>query len=89
MQNLIEPKLLLQVFSLVEKLGQPVETPVGAGFMWAGLQVATGFDGYDLYFFAEGVTLTLGFHQKYFIDAPREQQVDEFIALLHRIQRQS
>lgn len=88
MQNLIDAKMLLRVFSLTEQLGQPVTTPVGAGFMLQGLQVATGFDGYDLYFFAAGVTLTLGFHQKYFIDARDEQQVEQFIQLLQQIQRQ-
>ncbi len=61
MQNLIDAKMLLRVFSLTEQLGQAVTTPVGAGYELQGLQVATGFDGYDLYFFAAGVTLTLGF----------------------------
>lgn len=88
MQNLIDAKMLLRVFSLTEQLGQPVTTPVGAGYELQGLQVATGFDGYDLYFFAAGVTLTLGFHQKYFIDAKNEQQVEQFIQLLQQIQRQ-
>lgn len=87
MQNLIDAKLLLRVFSLTEQLGQAVTTPVGAGYELQGLQVATGFDGYDLYFFAAGVTLTLGFHQKYFIDAQTESQVEQFIQLLKQIQR--
>lgn len=87
MQNLIDAKLLLRVFSLTEQLGQAVTTPVGAGYELQGLQVATGFDGYDLYFFAAGVTLTLGFHQKYFIDAQTESQVEQFIQLLQQIQR--
>jgi hypothetical protein len=87
MQNLIDAKLLLRVFSLTEQLGQAATTPVGAGYELQGLQVATGFDGYDLYFFAAGVTLTLGFHQKYFIDAQTEQQVEQFIQLLQQIQR--
>ena len=69
MQNLIEAKQLMKVFSKVEQQGAPAQTPVGNGFELAGMQVATGFDGYDLYFFAEGVSLTLGFHQKYHIDA--------------------
>jgi hypothetical protein len=88
MQNLIDAKMLLRVFSLTEQLGQSVTTPVGAGYELQGLQVATGFDGYDLYFFAAGVTLTLGFHQKYFIDAKNEQQVEQFMQLLQQIQRQ-
>jgi hypothetical protein len=79
MQNLIDPKLLLQVFSIVEKQGQPATTPFGQGFELDGMQVATGFDGYDLYFIAFGVTLTLGFHQKYHIDASSEDHVDQFI----------
>ena len=85
MQNLIDAKLLLKVFGIIEKQGQPVSTPCGNGFELKGMQVATGFDGYDLYFFAAGMTLTLGFHQKYHLDATTEQQVDQFIQLLKRI----
>lgn len=89
MQNLIDAKLLLKVFSKVEQQGQAVQTPVGNGFVLEGLQVATGFDGYDLYFFAEGVTLTLGFHQKYHIDAKNEQEIDFFILKLKKIDHRS
>ena len=88
MQNLIEAKLLLTVFSVVEQQGMPVQTAFGHGFELDGMQVATGFDGYDLYFFAAGMTLTLGFHQKYHLDATTEQQVDQFIQLLKRIDSQ-
>jgi len=89
MQNLIDAKLLLQVFSLVEKQGERVMTPFGAGFQLDALQVASGFDGYELYFTGLGVTVTLGFHQKYFIDAANEEQVDAFILLLKRIASQN
>lgn len=85
MQNLIEAKLLLTVFSIVEQQGIAVQTAFGHGFELDGMQVATGFDGYDLYFSAAGVTLTLGFHQKYHIDANTEQQVEQFILLLKRL----
>lgn len=87
MQNLIDAKLLMKVFSKIERQGVPVQTPVGNGFALAGMQIATGFDGYDLYFFAEGVSLTLGFHQKYHIDAQNEQQIDAFIQQLKHIER--
>jgi hypothetical protein len=89
MQNLIDPKLLLKVFSIVEKQGQPATTPFGNGFELDGMQVATGFDGYDLYFLAFGVTLTLGFHQKYNIDASSEDQVDQFIEHLKSLANRS
>jgi hypothetical protein len=85
MQNLIDAKLLMKVFSKIEQQGEPAETPVGNGFALAGMQIATGFDGYDLYFFADGVSLTLGFHQKYHIDAANEQQIDAFIQRLKQI----
>lgn len=85
MQNLIDAKLLMQVFSKIEQQGEAVSTPVGNGFALAGMQVATGFDGYDLYFFADGVSLTLGFHQKYHIDAVNEAQIDAFILRLKQI----
>lgn len=82
MKNLLEPKLLMQAFSKVEQQGAPVQTPFGAGFVLGALQVATGHDGYELFFQACGVTVTLGFHQKYFIDAADEQQVEQFIVVL-------
>lgn len=85
MQNLIEPKLLLKVFGIIEQQGHPAVTPVGNGFEFKDMQIATGFDGYDLYFFAAGMTLTLGFHQKYHLDATTEQQVDQFIQILKKI----
>lgn len=85
MQNLIDAKLLMKVFSKIEQQGEPVATPVGHGFELAGMQIATGFDGYDLYFFADGVSLTLGFHQKYHIDAVNEAQIDAFIQRLKQI----
>ena len=68
-----------------EELAELTRYPDGNGFELNGMQVATGFDGYDLYFFAAGMTLTLGFHQKYHLDATTEQQVDQFIQLLKRI----
>lgn len=82
MKNLLEPKLLMQAFSKAEQQGILVQTPFGAGFALQGLQVATGYDGYELFFQACGVTVTLGFHQKYFIDAENEQQVEQFMAVL-------
>lgn len=85
MQNLIDAKLLLKVFGIIEQQGHAAVTPVGNGFELNGMQIATGFDGYDLYFFAAGMTLTLGFHQKYHLDASTEQQVEQFIQLLKKI----
>lgn len=84
MQNLIDAKLLLKVFGIIEQQGHAASTPVGNGFELNGMQIATGFDGYDLYFFAAGMTLTLGFHQKYHLDATTEQQVEQFIQLLKK-----
>jgi hypothetical protein len=87
MRNLIDAKLLLQAFVKTEQLGLPVQTAFGTGFQLNGLQVANGYDGYELFFQAAGVTVTLGFHQKYFIDAANEQQVDQFVQLLQQIAR--
>ncbi len=85
MKNLIDAKLLLQAFVKTEQRGTPVPTAFGAGYQLQGLQVATGHDGYELYFQAAGVTVTLGFHQKYFIDAANEQQVEQFMQLLKQV----
>jgi hypothetical protein len=46
----------------------------------------SGFDGYDLYFVADEVTVTLGFHQKYHIDAKDEEHIERFIQRLKRIE---
>ena len=88
MQNLIDAKLLMKVFSKVEQQGVAVDTTFGKGFELDGMTIASGFDGYDLYFVADEVTVTLGFHQKYHIDAQNEQQIDQFIQLLKRIDSQ-
>ena len=85
MQNSIDAKLLMKVFGKIEQQGVAAQTPVGNGFELAGMQIATGFDGYDLYFFADGVSLTLGFHHKYHIDATSEQQMDAFMQRLKQI----
>lgn len=85
MKNLLDAKLLMRAFSKAEQQGEPVQTPFGAGFALQGLQVAPGYDGYELFFQACGVTVTLGFHQKYFIDAANEQQVEQFVQVLHKV----
>ncbi|MDF3124166.1 DUF3081 family protein [Rheinheimera sp. 1928-s] len=86
MQNLIDAKLLMKVFSKVEQQGKPVDTPFGKGFELDGMTIASGFDGYDLYFVADQVTVTLGFHQKYHIDAKDEEHIEQFIQRLKRIE---
>lgn len=88
MQNLIDAKLLMKVFSKVEQQGVAVDTPFGKGFELGGMTIASGFDGYDLYFVADEVTVTLGFHQKYHIDAKDEEHIDRFIQRLKRIEAQ-
>ncbi len=49
MQNLIDAKLLMKVFSKVEQQGVAVDTTFGKGFELDGMTIASGFDGYDLY----------------------------------------
>ncbi len=87
MQNAIDSMLLMKVFSAIERDGQQTQTEFGPGYQLDGMQVATGFDGYDLYFKADGVTVSLGFHQKYHLDAENEAQIDAFVARLQRIGR--
>jgi hypothetical protein len=85
MRNSIDSLLLMKVFTRVEQQGEAVQTAFGPGYSLAGMQVASGFDGYDLYFHADGVTVSLGFHQKYHVDAANEAQIDAFVARLQRI----
>lgn len=87
MQNELDGRFLLNVFSKVEKHGSPVTTELGQGFELDGVTVNSGFDGYEVYFSNGKVQLTLGFHNKWHSDAKSETDMDEFIAMLRKIQR--
>ena len=85
MQNELDGKFLLSVYSKVEKHGTPVQTELGAGFELEGVTVNAGFDGYEVYFSNGKVQLSLGFHNKWHSDAQNEAAMDEFIAMLKKI----
>ncbi|KKO49890.1 hypothetical protein VT06_04680 [Arsukibacterium sp. MJ3] len=85
MQNELDGKLLLNVYSKVEKNGQSVTTNNGAGFTLDGLTVSQGFDGYEVYYASSKVQLTLGFHHKWHSDAQNEKDMDAFIELIKHI----
>jgi hypothetical protein len=87
MQNELDSKFLLRVFSKIEKAGQKIDMPQGPGFALDGVTVNAGFDGYDLYFNNGKVLLTLGFHHKWHSDAKSGADMEEFIAQLKKIDR--
>lgn len=87
MQNEIDGKFLLSLYSKIEKNGQAVTTPNGAGFELEGITVSQGFDGYDAYFSDGTVQLTLGFHNKWHADASEEKQMEAFLERLKYIQK--
>ncbi len=87
MQNEIDGKFLLSLYTKVEKYGKPVTTTDGAGFELEGITVSQGFDGYDAYFSDGTVQLTLGFHNKWHADATDEKQMDTFLERLKYIQK--
>jgi len=87
MQNEIDGKFLLSLYTKVEKYGKPVTTADGAGFELEGITVSQGFDGYDAYFSDGTVQLTLGFHNKWHADAKDEKQMDAFLERLKYIQK--
>ncbi len=88
MQNEIDGKFLLSLYSKIEKYGKAVTTINGAGFELAGITVSQGFDGYEVYFFDGVVQLTLGFHNKWHADAKEERQMEAFLDKLQAIQKQ-
>jgi hypothetical protein len=87
MQNEIDGKFLLTVFSKIEKNGQPTSNELGAGFELDGITVNSGFDGYEVYFSNGTVQLTLGFHNKWHSDAKSATEMDDFVAQLKKINR--
>lgn len=88
MQNEIDGKFLLSLYSKIEKHGKEVSTLNGLGYELEGLTVSQGFDGYEVYFSDGVVQLTLGFHNKWHADAKEEQQMDAFLERLKFIQKQ-
>lgn len=88
MQNEIDGKFLLNLYSKIEKHGKAVTTANGAGFALEGISVSQGFDGYEAYFTDGKVQLTLGFHNKWHADATDEKQMEAFLARLNFIQQQ-
>ena len=87
MQNELDGKFLLSVFGKIEKNGKAINNELGAGFELDGITVNSGFDGYEVYFSNGKVQLTLGFHNKWHSDADNEADMDAFIAMLKRIDR--
>lgn len=85
MQNELDAKFLLNVYSKVEKHGSAINNTLGAGFELDGITVNAGFDGYEVYLSNGRVQLTLGFHHKWHSDAQNEADMDAFIAQLKKI----
>jgi len=87
MQNELDGKFLLSVFGKIEKNGKAINNELGAGFELDGITVNSGFDGYEVYFSNGKVQLTLGFHNKWHSDADNEADMDTFVAMLRKINR--
>lgn len=88
MEHKLDSKLLMDVYSKIEKHGKPVDTEWGQGHLLDGVQVSSGFDGYELFFDNSRVQLTLGFHNTWHSNAASEKLLDEFISQLERIKQQ-
>ncbi|MDX3773738.1 DUF3081 family protein [Chromatiaceae bacterium AAb-1] len=88
MQNELDGKFLLSVYSIIEKNGEPVETEFGQGYQLENIRVSPGHDGYEVYFDNGRLQLVLGFHNKWHSTAKNEADLDEFIAVLKRIHQQ-
>lgn len=87
MQNELDAKLLLNVYSKIEKYGMAVDTELGQGFQLEGVTVYQGHDGYEVYFQTLKVQLTMGFHHKWHSTAKDELEMDEFIEKIKHINR--
>lgn len=74
MKNNFHTNQLLLIYETVTRCGD--KTP--DGYCWEGITVTSSHDGYEIYLAADGVLLTLGFHNKYQLKYEQRAQVEAF-----------
>ncbi|MAZ66295.1 MAG: hypothetical protein CMF25_04230 [Kangiellaceae bacterium] len=81
MKNILDTKRLLSVYQKIEKCGTREE----GGMYYEGMHASTDHDGYRVYLSDGKVTVQLGFHHAYAVDAPSRLDLDNFQARLRYI----
>ena len=79
----IDVKMALRVFDKITQKGEKTDD----GWRYRGLTASTDFDGYTVFLRSQTVELTIFFHNKFSVDCRRSTDLDEFIGLLEKIDR--
>ena len=79
----IDVKLALRVFDKITQHGEKSEQ----GWRYRGLTASTDFDGYTVFLSSPKVELTIFFHNKFTVDYRNPMDLEEFIELLEKIDR--
>jgi hypothetical protein len=79
----IDVKRALRVFEKVTQKGSKDDD----GWHYGGLTVNTDFDGYTVFIRSNKVDLTIFFHNKYSVDCASERDLQEFVGLLAKLDR--
>lgn len=81
MKNTLDTKQLLSVYQKITKNGRKED----GGLFYQGMHVSTDIDGYRVYLSDGKVTVQLGFHHAYAIDAQSRLDLENFQARLRYI----
>ena len=82
-EHKIDVKQALRVFDKATREGEKRDD----GWHYRGLTVSTDFDGYTVFINSQNVQLTVFFHNKYTVDYKNALQLQEFVELLAKIDR--
>lgn len=82
-EHKIDVKQALRVFDKITRKGVKEED----GWHYRGLTASTDFDGYTVFISSSKVQLTIFFHNKYTVDYANAMELEEFVNLLEKIDR--
>lgn len=82
-EHKIDVKQALRVFDKATREG----VKEGDGWHYRGLTVSTDFDGYTVFINSAKVQLTVFFHNKYTVDYKNAHDLQEFVDLLKKLDR--
>ncbi|MFC6635491.1 DUF3081 family protein [Microbulbifer taiwanensis] len=82
-EHKIDVKQALRVFDRATKEGIKEKD----GWHYRGLTVSTDFDGYTVFINSAKVQLTVFFHNKYTVDYQNAHDLQEFVDLLAKLDR--
>lgn len=79
----IDVRQALRVFDKITQAGEKTED----GWRHRGLTASTDFDGYTVFLRSPKVELTIFFHNKFTVDYRNPLDLEEFIQLLEKLDR--